>query len=488
MAEVHAAAPPVPEHPVLEAVSAARGGVAGVLAGGAWSLSDAHVRDGVRAVVALRAQVDAALLMLVREVSSRGGYTEVALSPAAWLGQVARLDPGEARAVTRLAGAITGAGDTTTPGGPDSCAGAGREGSATGAGLAAGAFSTAHAEVIIRVLAGLPRQLEPAVRVEAEALLAGEAQILGPRELARVGRVLHEALAARLPDVDDPADAAAVAAELERAARDRHARRCLHWTVDGQGTVAGRFRLPGQAGAAFITAVEAYGTAGPSHPDPGSDPGVGGGDPDPVVRDERTLAQRRADALEGLARGALDAGTLPQQGGERPHVGVTLNYEALLARLPEAGVLHTGGTLTPEQCRLLLCDAQIIPIVLGGAGQVLDVGRASRDFTIAMRRGITARDRGCVFPGCDRPPAHCQAHHMDPHWSGGAHTSVDLGALLCLPHHRQVHMQGWIMRLAANGYPEVTPPGTIDPQRRPRQHTRFRLRHLGRADPPGEAA
>jgi hypothetical protein len=135
----------------------------------------------------------------------------------------------------------------------------------------------------------------------------------------------------------------------------------------------------------------------------------------------------------------------------------------------------------------MLCDAGIIPIVLGGRGQPLDVGRAQRDFTTAMRRGITARDRGCVFGGCDRPAARCQAHHMD-HWTDGGHTRLDLGALLCLPHHRQVHLQGWLMRLGANGYPELIPPKAIDPQQRPRQHARFRLRHLGRGDPPGSAA
>ncbi|MGH8971276.1 MAG: HNH endonuclease signature motif containing protein, partial [Actinomycetes bacterium] len=92
----------------------------------------------------------------------------------------------------------------------------------------------------------------------------------------------------------------------------------------------------------------------------------------------------------------------------------------------------------------------------------------------AQRRAAALRDRGCIAPGCTAPPAACQLHH-NWHWTDGGPTDLDNGALLCGFHHRMVHRQGWAVTLAANGYPQLTPPASIDPDRRPRQHHRFRL-------------
>ncbi|NUT37411.1 MAG: DUF222 domain-containing protein, partial [Hamadaea sp.] len=68
-----------------------------------------------------------------------------------------------------------------------------------------------------------------------------------------------------------------------------------------------------------------------------------------------------------------------------------------------AGLLDTGDLLTPATARRLACDALIIPAVLGGDGQVLDLGRARRLIDGPLRRALVLRDRGCAFPGCDRP-------------------------------------------------------------------------------------
>ena len=49
---------------------------------------------------------------------------------------------------------------------------------------------------------------------------------------------------------------------------------------------------------------------------------------------------------------------------------------------------------------------------------------------------ITARDRGCTFPGCDAPPGWCDANHVIP-WSLGGKTEINNLALLCkLCRHR----------------------------------------------------
>jgi hypothetical protein len=115
--------------------------------------------------------------------------------------------------------------------------------------------------------------------------------------------------------------------------------------------------------------------------------------------------------------------------------------------------------------------------VLDSPSQVLDLGRATNDWTIAQRRGLAIRDRGCVAPGCDRAPFACQAHHR-VRWVDGGPTDIDNGALLCDFHHHRVHRQGWRVILADNGYPALIPPTSIDPEKRPRQHHRLRLQLL----------
>ena len=137
------------------------------------------------------------------------------------------------------------------------------------------------------------------------------------------------------------------------------------------------------------------------------------------------------------------------------------------------GMLDTGGSLTPHQLRRLACDAGLIPCLLDGDSQPLDVGRARRTWTDAQRRAVTARDRGCTAPGCDRPPAACHLHHRDE-WSQGGNTDIRNAALLCDHPHGQVHRQGWKVVLAQNGHPAFLPPETIDPEQRLRQHHRYR--------------
>ena len=105
-------------------------------------------------------------------------------------------------------------------------------------------------------------------------------------------------------------------------------------------------------------------------------------------------------------------------------------------------------------------------------------GRATRNFSIAQRRGLAIRDRGCVAPGCDYAPFACDGHHSVITWAEGGPTDLDNGALLCDFHHHQVHRQGWRVILADNGYPALIPPKSIDPDQRPRQHHRFRLQLL----------
>jgi hypothetical protein len=133
------------------------------------------------------------------------------------------------------------------------------------------------------------------------------------------------------------------------------------------------------------------------------------------------------------------------------------------------GWLDNGTPISPAEARRLACDAQILPAVLGTAGQVLDVGRARRLFTGAIRRALILRDGGCSFPGCDRPATWCEGHHITA-WADGGVTALANACLLCRHHHRLIHQTDWQVRLDADGNPEFLPPTTVDPLRRPRRN------------------
>ena len=98
----------------------------------------------------------------------------------------------------------------------------------------------------------------------------------------------------------------------------------------------------------------------------------------------------------------------------------------------------TGQVLAPSVVRKLACDAGIIPVVLGGDGEVLDLGRTTRYFTPGQRKAIWLRDQGCTYPGCTMPPQWCDAHHV-AWWSRGGTSDIDNAALLCQRHHTTVH-------------------------------------------------
>ena len=110
-----------------------------------------------------------------------------------------------------------------------------------------------------------------------------------------------------------------------------------------------------------------------------------------------------------------------------------------------------------------------MPVVFDDAGGVLAHGRSERCATPAQRRALAARDGGCAFPGCERPPAWTEAHHVIP-WIQGGLTDLDNLVLLCRHHHRNFESWGWQVRINA-GRPEWLPPPWIDPHRQPRRNT-----------------
>ncbi|MEO5981487.1 MAG: DUF222 domain-containing protein [Pedococcus sp.] len=153
--------------------------------------------------------------------------------------------------------------------------------------------------------------------------------------------------------------------------------------------------------------------------------------------DPRTPAARRADALLDLVDRAASAPPgVPRQA--KTALVVTIGLDVLTGRCRGAGLTPTGEVLSAGTVRRLACEAQVIPVVLGTRGEVLDQGMARRLFDRAQIRHLWLRDRHCTFPGCSKPPAWTDAHHL-VHWVDHGPTDIDNAALLCRAHHSIVH-------------------------------------------------
>ncbi len=143
---------------------------------------------------------------------------------------------------------------------------------------------------------------------------------------------------------------------------------------------------------------------------------------------------------------------LPAHGGTATTVTVHLDHDQLTAALEKSGIatLETGDTITAAQARRLACQAKILPAVLGGKSEVLDLGRTRRLHTAAQRKAIRLQHRQCQSTGCTVPAAWCETHH--PHaWSAGGKTDLDNAALLCSHHHHRAHDARYLTQLLANG-------------------------------------
>ena len=169
--------------------------------------------------------------------------------------------------------------------------------------------------------------------------------------------------------------------------------------------------------------------------------------PSPVVTDSqqldpsdtRTPGQRRADALTRMCADHLAHGDSAVSGGFPPQVTITACYETLLGMLEATGCqTEDCGLLTPGIVRKILCDAEVIPVILGGESLPLDIGRAKRTAPWWLRRLLDIRDQGCVIPGCLSRPRYCDAHHVI-HWLYGGPTNLDNLCLLCAHDHTLVH-------------------------------------------------
>jgi len=176
----------------------------------------------------------------------------------------------------------------------------------------------------------------------------------------------------------------------------------------------------------------------------------------PVKDDVRTYGQRCADALVELGRHGGSGGKR-DGAGPRPQLIIRATVDRL-AGTPgaPAGELENGGTVPAETVQRHACDSTLIRIT--GQGELdQELNHASRTLPAPTRRALESRDRHCVFPGCERPPIWCDGHHLT-WWTRGGETALPNLALLCRPHHRMVHEEGWTLERTGDGHWKTTAP------------------------------
>jgi hypothetical protein len=284
--------------------------------------------------------------------------------------------------------------------------------------LASGDVTAGHIDALVTAARDLPEATRTALSAYEAALLAAtERQTVAEfersaRELVRqiVGRQIH-------------------ASDVERVEAQRKQSRVKRWVDNVTGMHHTHLELDPVRDETFWTAVQAQ-----------------------LAR----LRQQDGNRLTPLTQLEIDAvvtAVSAGQPGERvPEVSILIDYRTLLAGLHSLGVCETaGGVPIPvSTARRLCCDARIIPIVLGGVGEVLDVGRDLRTCNRAQRRALRAHHRTCGHPGCTVAFDACRLHHVRWWWRDLGRTDLDNLLPLCEQHHHLVHEGGWTLTMTAD--------------------------------------
>jgi hypothetical protein len=159
----------------------------------------------------------------------------------------------------------------------------------------------------------------------------------------------------------------------------------------------------------------------------------------------RTDAQRRADALLAMARASVSRDpNVARPSASAVCVDILLDHDTMVARA-------AGATPDPARFRNVVCrttsgrrlhpdDAinaaligHIRRVVYDGSGTVIQLGRRSRLFRGSAREAVMLLLTTCVWIGCDRPVAWCDADHSLG-WKAHGATVPRNGQPLCTGH------------------------------------------------------
>jgi Domain of unknown function (DUF222) len=170
----------------------------------------------------------------------------------------------------------------------------------------------------------------------------------------------------------------------------------------------------------------------------------------------RSPAQRRADAPVDVCRRFLDHQHDRRSGRHRPHLNVVTTLGDLQTRA-QGRLLH-GSILGGTTVQRLFCDTGVHRVFVAGRSSILDYGTTTRTVPANLFNALLIRDGHCRFPGCDRPPQWCEAHHVRRVLDGGP-TTLDNLTLQCTRHHHLLHSPGWHAKLLPHATLEITDPG-----------------------------
>jgi hypothetical protein len=318
------------------------------------------------------------------------------------------------------------------------------------AAIGAGLVSGEHARVVLETLDQMPSQAREAHGAVVETEMVTAATKVTPGELEKLA-----------VDIMLRADPDGVLRDVEYA----HTHRSLRLTKNrGRAGYSIHGDLDQETGELARVVLDAR-----SKPVPAADATPDLPEGTLPGRDPRTLGERTHDAFRDVLIFVLNAGDLPASGGTPATVVWHVTDGQLRDRYGLAVSEH--GTLTPVTDALRQADqTHLFVLVESAKGVPLWLGRTTRIATPGQTVALAARDRGCSFPGCDRPPSHCQRHHVDD-WLHDGPTNLDNLTLLCGYHHREHAKRGWTCEMR-DGLAHWRPPAWLDPNRQPILNTR----------------
>ncbi len=388
-------------HPVLAGITRIETTLGDLTDAPVWSLTTSQTRHAL--IAATRAQarlVELEARLLAHAEATDAGVETGVTSTANWLAHATKATHPEAHRRVHLAAALA-------------------QHPITRDAMALGHVLAEQAAVITSAVETLPEETE--VREQCEKHLVARAEHHDARELRILGRHVLEVVD---PDLADAHEAAL----LEKQERNAEKKTSFSMREVGDGTWQGRFTLPDLEASALRKALMAI--AAPKHQR------ATGGTYDHQTPSREKLGQAFAEYVM-----RYPADKLPHTGGLSATVVVTMPYETLLGGL-KAACLNTGEMISPARSRMLCCEAQIIPAVLGTASQVLDQGRRTRFQTETQRIALAIEQKHCQHGGpnggCDVPAAFCHVHHKT-FWTNGGHTNTTDAELLCPRHHAFAH-------------------------------------------------
>ncbi|OZE13728.1 HNH endonuclease [Rhodococcus sp. 05-2255-3B1] len=430
-----------------------------------WQLSEAELLADAAAVSHQIQLLEARRIALVAEIDTRVSREKLGFpGPAGWLTSTTLLSPSKATKIVALARGLKNFPDIADA-------------------VNAGVMSVDHAALILTFAETPPKNLpQKGQDIARKAMITAAT---GPG--ARTGRIreaitkLHDTYGGKTPPADDT---------------DRN-------ELFASRTLNGRLVLKGDfdaiTGEKLLTALSPL-----TEPRPDPD-----GTETPKTGDDRSPAKRRADAFGHILDQYLASSNRPTEGGERPHLNLHISlrdltdlrdsadsadaddiaddentraadesdtdpvtadrgaYRDLFGDGTTVGWLPWMGPLSRNTSRQLACDCLLTAIVMDETGSPINLARTARTVTAKQRKALIARDHTCAFPGCGKPAAWTEAHHIR-HWADGGPTDMNNLVLLCGFHHRLLHHSDWEVFIGTDGHPWFVPPATVDPYRQPR--------------------